>query len=155
MRSLPVELFSDFECNLTWPAHSSGSTLRRFRVPIRSGFRLSSSQIRNNESGIFRCPGSPHLQRVAPLFLSDVRLRCPIAVVVRTGAMPNRGSDAGGFSWSRRVMDFLMTPRYRVCLFTRRPHGAFFYLQALDTQERIIGFAARLFCSAVVGCSAV
>ena len=93
----------------------------------------------------FRCPSSPHLQRVAPLFLSDVRLRCPIAVVVRTGAMPNRGRDVGGFSWSRRVMDFLMTPRYRVYLFTRRPHGAFFYLQALDTQERIIGFATQFF----------
>ena len=131
--------------SVTWPGPATAQgACCRFRAPMQL---VSASPPPKMKQRIrdFRCPRSPHLQRVAPLFLSDVRLRCPIAVVVRTGAMPNRGSDAGGFSWSRRVMDFLMTPRYRVCLFTRRPHGAFFYLQALDTQERIIGFAARFF----------
>lgn len=92
----------------------------------------------NGELGIYVIQFAPSAVG-RPAVLPDVRMQCPIAVVVRAG-----------FTWLRRVMDFLMTPRYRVYLFTRRPHGAFFYLQALDTQERIIRFAARFFAPRVL-----
>jgi len=85
----------------------------------------------NGELGILRRPVRPICSGTPRCFT-----RC-------ADAMPNCGSGTGGVYVVAAGDGFLMTPRYRVYLFTRRPHGAFFYLQALDTQERIIGFAAR------------